>query len=279
MSPYSAFNNSPVLYVDPDGKFSVHNHYIMTFRTLLKLGYDCKTADLLAHYASTYADHPTQEVLTKYNDKGCLYLLQPNRPGINYNKTADSQHEKNSRYHSMMSDAEYAREILTYKGSMERGMSFGWDKILTAATATMDLGDFGQGLHALQDAYSHYGRSTWQHLGAPYFTDADRGIPDNAQALYMCARDGFPQAFGVQEKTMNITMSAMIVFDLFRGQSRSLKKALKMGVSQFDFTGMNQNQLNKVVSKFKQAGIELDISYKDHGIDEAETITAKVKKK
>lgn len=62
-SPYLYGGNNPVLMIDVGGKYAVSVHYDITYGELIKLGYSKERADLIAHYSSTYADHPTNNVL------------------------------------------------------------------------------------------------------------------------------------------------------------------------------------------------------------------------
>jgi hypothetical protein len=57
-SPYIFASNSPILYVDENGDYSVARHFIITYKAAIKLGYSKAFAIKIAHYASVYADHP-----------------------------------------------------------------------------------------------------------------------------------------------------------------------------------------------------------------------------
>src|SRR6218665_10227 len=57
-SSYVYSTNNPVNMIDKDGRYAVSVHYSITYKTLRALGYSKEKADLIAHYSSTYADHP-----------------------------------------------------------------------------------------------------------------------------------------------------------------------------------------------------------------------------
>jgi RHS repeat-associated protein len=101
VTAYNYGDNNPIKMTDQGGRFAVSVHYQITYRTLLSLGYSKKDADLMAHYSSTYADHPssavlrTDAILHNYNGPGPGGTYGY-RDGINYSKTAKSQDEANS---------------------------------------------------------------------------------------------------------------------------------------------------------------------------------------
>jgi RHS repeat-associated protein len=128
-SPYVYGINNPISMIDVGGKFAVSVHYEITYAELIKLGYSQKQADLISHYASTYSDHPANSVInTDYvlHTGTSPYSTMPTayRTGIDYSKTAESQDEKNSIWHSMMSDKE-AEDGITEAQAMNRGLKFG----------------------------------------------------------------------------------------------------------------------------------------------------------
>jgi RHS repeat-associated protein len=164
VSSYLYGNNNPLTTIDVGGKYAVSVHYDITYKELKKMGYSDKAADKIAHYSSTYADHPSQNVLESdailHFETGIKTFYRW-RGGIDYSKTQDSQDEKNSVWHSMMSDEE-AKNGMTEGEAMLRGMNFGWNNIFEYATSEGDskIGSLGQGLHALQDAIAHKGVRT-----------------------------------------------------------------------------------------------------------------------
>ncbi|MDR6528987.1 hypothetical protein J2787_004428 [Chryseobacterium rhizosphaerae] len=126
-SVYSYVSNNPILFIDENGDYAVSVHYDITYNQMLKLGYSKSRADLIAHYSSTYADHPSSNVhfvdgtFHLKNGSGTAYRTGV---GINYSMTAKSQGEANSKWHSMMSDQEAEDGITEYQ-AMSRGLSFG----------------------------------------------------------------------------------------------------------------------------------------------------------
>jgi RHS repeat-associated protein len=240
-SPYLYGNNNPITMIDVAGKYAVSVHYDITYGELIKLGYSKERADLIAHYSSTYADHPTNNVL----EVDASLHLQSGRntvyrwwAGIDYTKTAESQDEKNSTWHSMMSDKEKA-DGMTEVQAMRRGLGFGWDNIFEYADPKKggDLGKLGQGLHALQDAIAHRGASTNDHLGF------------NFSSFGKFAND----IYGSRAEAANLTRSALIVVDVLQGKSANLKDG-----DSLDLRGMSSQQ----TTQFLQGLVKLGFSGK-----------------
>lgn len=206
MSPYVYANNNPVLMIDQIGQYAVSVHYNITYNALRGLGYSKKDADLIAHYASVYADHPENKARF-YDFMGHPFDINPHpyRKSIDYSPTAASQDESNSRWHSMMSDAE-AEAGMTEQEAMLRGLEFGWKSIFES-DGGKNIGKLGQGLHALQDAYAHKGAKTNDHLGK------------NSSSVFMLMND----MWGSTREASEITRSALIVLEVLQGKKSNLK--------------------------------------------------------
>jgi hypothetical protein len=157
------------------------------------------------------------------------------RKGVDYSRTVESQDEKNSKWHSMMSDAEAAAGM-THEQSMRRGFEFGWSNIF-AQEKGQDTGKLGQGLHALQDAYAHEGASTNEHLGF------------NRSSAEMIYND----MYGNTSKAELITQSAVVVLGLFSGRTEGLLDGMRL-----DFSGMSRKQLSTVTGLLRKAGYDLN---------------------
>lgn len=238
-SPFTYCYNNPISTIDLAGEYAVSVHYNITYKELLKLGYSKEKADLIAHYSSTYSDHPSKNVL--FAD-GIGHLLDGSKTayrsgiGIDYNKTSASQEEINSTWHSMMSDKE-SDEGMTQTQAMERGLQFGWDNIFESVASKdgENLGKLGQGIHALQDAVAHRGVNTSRHLNY------------NLSSFKKFATD----MYGSNFEAANLTRSALIVVDVLKGKKSNLKDGDKL-----DLRGMSGGQLNQFMQALVKQGFE-----------------------
>ena len=156
--------NNPVMFIDKNGDYAVSVHYRITYEAFINAGYSKKDADLYAHYASTYSDNPPAKAsFLDFTFHPLETKTHLKRSGIDYSPTKDSQDEKNSVWHSMMSNAEHDAGMTREEATL-RGLKFGWNSIFESKGK--NLGKIGQGIHALQDAIAHAGASTDEHLGA-----------------------------------------------------------------------------------------------------------------
>ncbi len=234
LTPFHYANNNPVNMIDRNGGYAVSVHYEITYNALIQLGYSKEKSDLIAHYASTYADHPPAKA------GAADFILHPletkthlQREGINYDPTKDSQKEENSQWHAMMSDAEAAGGM-TEEQAANRGLAFGWDKIFEyASEGSQDLGKLGQGLHALQDAVAHNGVKTSDHLGFNLSS----------------ARKFYNDMYGDTRQASNLTKSAIVVLNLLEGN----KVSLKVG-DRINLTGMSDKQKSQIVKSLQEQG-------------------------
>ena len=190
LSPYSYDGNNPIKNIEIDGKYFVSLHYIMTNDALLKYGIGIGNASDLAHYASVYADHPSGAALAASNasygyattlgywPNSSLYSNTRNSQNTTWTASGqDPSNPENINYnvwHSMRSSWEaeqYEKGMsggISAEQAMYRGMQFGWDNIFSSAKnsklkdmkiGTQAIEEWGQGVHALQDAYAHGGRA------------------------------------------------------------------------------------------------------------------------
>ncbi|WP_233164500.1 RHS repeat domain-containing protein [Pedobacter sp. ASV28] len=242
ISPYIYGVNNPANMIDNDGRYAVSVHYNITYKALLALGYSKKDADVMAHYSSTYADHPSVTVLN------FDYLLHGGgknpqkhnyRNGIDYSLTSGSQDESNSRWHSMMSDVE-AKGGMKQREALARGLKFGWDNVF-ASEGGKNLKKYGQGMHALQDAIAHNGRRTEDHLGL--------NLP-SVGAMYN-------DMYGPTEKAENLTRSAGIIVRLMAGKEVKFKDK-----EELDFQGMSADQLSRTIGMLLKAGFQGTINFR-----------------
>jgi hypothetical protein len=234
VSPYAYVLNNPVSMIDPDGRYAVSVHYRITVNAMIKMGYSVADSQRIAHRASVYADHPPSTAM-RLDNAGHLGSHHY-RSDIDYSPTAKSQDESNSKWHSMMSDAEKSSGM-THGQAMQRGLQFGWSNIMDQKNG-LDEGKLGQGLHALQDAYAHQGASTNEHLGM------------NGSSISMLTND----MYGDTSKADLITQSAVTVLSLFNKNNNGAN--LKNGM-QLDFSGMSKKQLGTVSGLFNDNGFTL----------------------
>jgi hypothetical protein len=227
-SPYVAMNNNPIYYIDPDGQFSISNHYLFTSRAFTRLkGYSKQQIDQIAHYTSVYADHPAKWITYQ---QGHHY-----RKGVDYSKTASSQNtasKVNSTWHAMTAD----NEKISNADAMERGQSFGWGKIIEAGSSkgTAQLEALGQGIHALQDAIAHKGVDMDNH---DLVNDMNPSKADAKQAE-------------------NVAYNGILVSEVIGGNYANITNGMTI-----DLTGTTKNQYNTIKSAFQKA---VDSNSKDN---------------
>ena len=209
-------------------------------------------ADRMAHYASVYADHPSKTVLFFDNithltwnsyktGAGTFEKMAKGEYFPNYSNTAESQDEKNSHFHCMMSDA----EALSGKGhydAMIRGLEFGWDNIFSQEY-NKDEGKRGQGFHALQDAMAHFGAATNDHLGK------------NWSSVKMVAND----MYGNTKMAEKVSESSLAVYGLITN------RFTKVGMSNLNgkdlyLPGISKEQLTRIENKLDKKGYKLESS-------------------
>lgn len=232
ISDYATFTNNPILKTDVNGDFSINNHYDFTHSALKMLNFSDVAADLVSHYASVYADHPSNNVMKFEGQKW--------RQGYNYTKTGNSQDSKssyNSSWHSMKADG----EKISNGDAMKRGQTFGWGKIIASADGIAKAGgigklkpndaalqDLGQGIHALQDAIAHKGINLSTHL-----------LPNH---LY---NDSYPSDAD-KDHAIGVAKTGVIVAEVLAGIKEHVTDGMVV-----DLTGATKEQFNTIKSAFQ----------------------------
>lgn len=235
ISPYQYVLNNPIVNIDVKGQWTVTRHYNMTYNSLSAAGIGKAQANLLAHYASVYADNPGSHI----NLNNLAHPTNPKfySPAIDYSGTSNSQvtnyRGKGYNYniwHSMRSKWEEENNTISAADATKRGMEFGWNKIFESAESgnlnelkagSKGIKAWGQGVHALQDAYAHKGRS-------------DVGVGHL-----------FNDRYGDTSGAERISGSATTVHNILSGNFSAFEGKSEI---KFDAQGMTKSQLSKVMT-------------------------------
>ena len=216
----------------------------MTYYALAAAGIGKYEADNLAHFSSVYADNPGSNI----NTNNAAHPLDKHnyRRGINYNPTSNSQvinYKGGDDYnyniwHSMRSPWEKENKTISEADAMTRGLEFGWSKIFESSKSgklndlvrgNKGMRAFGQGMHALQDAFAHKGN------GDP--VGAKHALND---------RFNFGQDF---QDAKDISETAVSVHNLLSENWGALDKS---GVKLTNTEGMTSKQISNVFTQISK---------------------------
>jgi hypothetical protein len=256
LSGYQYALDNPIANFDTQGKWTVSRHYMLTLNAVSAAGVGFEQADLIAYYASVWADNPG--LMIAGNNVVSPYPMLAYRSGIDHSLTEDSQKTdwegagyNNNIWHSMRSNWEKtqyesgAMEGISAEAAMQRGMEFGWSKIFDSAREGK-LGDlkknskgieaFGQGMHALQDGYAHRGVSMNGH-----------STPNDI--------------WGNSSEAGAISRSTVMVHSIMSGDMSGFNKMLKDGKASLDLTGIGQDNLRDLYHKLEENGKALKYNW------------------
>ncbi|MBS1559962.1 MAG: RHS repeat protein [Bacteroidetes bacterium] len=243
VSPNEAMSSNPVSLTDPAGLFTLSLHYKLTRISMVMMGYTYKQADLVAHYTSTFADHPPSFVIALNN---IAFLASTAETGyrnqIDYTRTQSSQSEESveaNTWHAMRTNEEAAAGTTSRDQALQRGLAFGWSMIFKASSTwvgsmvvnSTEIQDFGQGTHALQDADAHKGASWAEHgdLGEDH-------------------RDMGP----LTNHAWNLTKSAIYVNEILSTHMLHIQAGLDLTLD-----GISSEQLSELDLHLLQVGLKL----------------------
>ena len=244
LSPYAFVENSPIILIDPDGRWGVSVHYSITYGQMQKVGFsDISFIRKTAYMSSTYADMPPVAIAR------ASYHLNYGWYGVHYGQgpTANSQSEAESYRHAMRSDAE-AADGVTKQQAINRGLDFAWNNILNAA-ANGTAEDLGVGLHALQAVFAHQGMSTNEHLGV------------NISSVKALMKDlGFLGSHDLN-KANAATNNALILFGLLTNDQGVINKARnESGQVNIDLRGIttpeSQSKIQEAIKGIENVSIQ-----------------------
>lgn len=256
-SPYNFVNDNPILNTDVKGQWTVSIHYSMTWTAIFPY-ISVSNANLVSHYVSLYADHPSGfhlflNNITVSSEYPIAWMSY--QDNIDYSKTSNSQvtdwkpGSKSFNYniwHSMQSP----QEGISRKEAMMRGMKFGWGKLIESAEEgsledfkinSTGIQNFGQGLHALQDAYAHQGchmddHSVWNDMANEYDMRNAQEVTNSAVMVHKLisgSYDKLPESFsiittGMSDEQLNKVNSAIDKYtDHLRSQNKTANITFK----------------------------------------------------
>lgn len=226
VSPYVFTDDSPIIYSDPTGQWSVSAHYRMTYKALREMGIRKQTAREIAHYASTYADGANNFMATLNAAGG---LVNPLNLWKNESKYGSYEERKDSQ---SKTDVQKLSEHAT-RGEFERGKvsadeavnralyggtykdETGNDVHVTGAFEVLDeyrgvdlekdltaddAKRIGVALHTIEDVAAHHGAFWTEKKGQPEQHDMLHDMFGSQKEAKRALRAAIKEYFGKQKE-------------------------------------------------------------------------------
>ena len=278
ITPYGYARQSPISNIDVDGKYALFIHFMITRFKLKKLGVSDVIANLIAHYASTYADNPAgvnsagrgvglvgglivEKNVTDSQKENSLFeglggaLSKENANHLRYNPSIDYSGTKDSQSESDAAQMLHSTRSFVQKDAVSSSLATSWSitnawENLFASAAEGHMLSFeenskgvellGLALHSFQDSQAHQGAIFRATILNGFGLFSWNG---NQHDL---GNDSSPNR-ALLKRSLFITESALIIHQVLTGDNSNLHNGQSLFVK-----GMLKNrskQLNKALRK------------------------------
>jgi RHS repeat-associated protein len=273
LSPYIYAELNPIAKVDVDGKYALFVHFRITKFVLKLMGVNDVQANLIAHYASVYADNP-EGIRTTADYKGRSVVLRANQffakkdgftgpeleklkynTAIDYSKTQNSQSEDYDAQllHGTRTLAE--SNVVSAEFAVSRSVQNAWDNLFQSAehghinSFTINsegMEKFGLALHTFQDVNAHQ--------GAIFHPSWHEGLFDgmlsrhNEHSLW---NDIYPESVAYQ-KAIFMSKSVVVIHQVLTGDFSNVKRMKNIYTD-----GMSSEQFGELSASFAKGGYSI----------------------